>query len=555
MLLAGALVLAGWIAVDAARGRGVWTAVGRYVADLASRAGPTRDLGRAVREAVGVVPKRPITLRVWDYWAPSTTEDFAKYFNELEARFEASHPDVDVVYQSVPFGFVEQKLATGMIGERPPDVFQCSVWWAQAMYARGTLLRLNDYIDRTPGLQDDQFFRAALYHNRDHGDIYGIPQIFDANCLMWNLDRIEAKLDQTKAKLDQTKAKLDQAKAEQDRIKAEQDWVKAKREWAKAKRELEGLFARDENGEIDYTRIRFDAVRDWEHFRQIARTLTDRKAGRYGFEINAHRMEAGAFMGWAAANGARFQDRAGTRALFNTTAAAEAVRFLLDLYHEDRVSPPFRPVTASRELFQKGEVACSQGGTWDGKHIVRDTLGWRGFGMTAFPPGPRGKKQKTHSWGNMLVIGARCKHPDVAWDYLRLVCGLEGAKLRLTLLKQNSPRRDLYDTEEWRRMVREEPFLENIPKICASGNPLRHTQPAAVADELIPIFEHLMLNYPKIKAKWRLKHPKVETEQLKLEIARDALERAAKRVNAVYARYQRVLGDWAAADRRRREGR
>ena len=545
MLLAGALVLAGWIAVDAARGRGVWTAVGRYIVDLTSRAGPTRDLGRAVRNAAGVRLERPIILRVWDYWSPSTTEDFAKYFNELETRFEASHPDVDVVYQSVPFGFVEQKLATGMIGERPPDIFQCSVWWAQAMYARGTLLKLNKYIDRTPELQDDQFFTAALYHSRDRGDIYGVPQIFDANCLMWNLDRIKAKLGQIKAKL--------------AKIEAEPDQAKAKRDWIKAKRELEGLFARHEEGEkkgeIDYTRIRFDAVRDWEHFRRIARTLTDRKAGQYGFEINAYRMEAGTFMGWAAANGARFQNRAGTRALFNTTAAAEAVRFLLDLYHEDRVSPAFRPVAASRELFQKGDVACSQGGTWDGKQIVRDTLGWRGFGMTAFPPGPRGTEQKTHSWGNMLVIGSRCKNPDVAWDYLRLVCGLEGAKLRLTLLKHNSPRRDLYETEEWRRMVREEPFLENVPKICASGDPLRHTQPAAVGDELIPIFEHLMLNYPTVKAKWRLENPEVETEELKLRIARDALERAAERVNAVYKRYSRVLDDWAAADRRRREGR
>ena len=255
VLLAGAVVLAGWIGVDAVRGGGVWTTVGRYIDDVTSRAGPTRDLRRAIRDAAGAPPKRPITLRVWDYWSPSNTEDFARYFDALETRFEASHPDVDVVYQSVPFAYFEQKLATGMIGERPPDVFQCSVYWAQAMYARSMLLRLNEYIDRTPELQDDQFVTSALYHSRDHGDIYGVPQIFDANCLLWNLDRIREKP------------------------------------------ELHGMFARDANGEIDFSRIRFDAVEDWEHFRRIARTLTDRDAGRYGFEINAHRMEAGAFMG------------------------------------------------------------------------------------------------------------------------------------------------------------------------------------------------------------------------------------------------------------------
>jgi multiple sugar transport system substrate-binding protein len=498
VLLAGALALVAWITVDAGRGYGVWFAVGRYIDHLTSRAGPTRDLRRSVRQAAGVPSERPISLRIWDYWSPSNTEDFARYFQELETRFETRHPDVDVVYQSVPFGFFEQKLATGMIGERPPDVFQCSVYWAQAMYARGMLLKLNDYVHRTPELQDKQFFSAALYHSRDHGDIYGIPQIFDARCLMWNLDLL------------------------------------------KTKPELHGLFARNEEGEVDYTRIRFDAVRDWEHFRRIARTLTDRKAGRYGFEINAYQMEASAFMGWAAANEVRFQDRSGTRALFNTPAGVEALQFVLDLYHEDRVSPPFQSVTTSLELFQKGEVACSQGGTWLAKHIVRNTLGWKGFGMTAFPPGPRGTEQKTQSWGNMLVIGSRCKHPDVAWDYLRLVCGPEGAKLRLTVLKHVSPRRDLYQTEEWRRLVREEPFMENIPKICAAGDPLRHTQPAAVQDELVPIFEYLMLNYPEVKA-----------GRGRYRDATHALQVAADRVNAVYARYQRVLGDWAAADARR----
>jgi len=47
--------------------------------------------------------------------------------------------------------------------------------------------------------------------------------------------------------------------------------------------------------------------------------LTDREAGRYGFEISAYQMDAGPFLGWAVADGAQFQDRAGTRALFNET--------------------------------------------------------------------------------------------------------------------------------------------------------------------------------------------------------------------------------------------
>jgi multiple sugar transport system substrate-binding protein len=502
--LVGLVLMAGWMAADIVRGSGVWPAVGRYFNDLTARAGPTRDLRRTARDLVGAPARRPITLRVWDYWAPSNTEDFTRYFNELETRFEALHPDVDVVYQYIPFAYFEQKLATGMIGDRPPDVFQCSVYWAQAMYARGMLLRLNDLIARTPELQDDQFIQSALYHSRDQGNIFGITQVFGANCLMWNLDRL------------------------------------------KAKPQLHYLFARDANGQTDFTRIRFDAVRDWEHFREIARILTDEKQGLFGYEINGYQMDSSAFMTWAAANGSMFQDHAGTKALFNTPGTVEALQFLLDLCYKDKVSPPFRQINPAYEMFQKGEVAVSLGGVWSPKHLVRNTMGWKRFGLTAFPPGSRGTKPRTLCWGNMLVIGSRCEHPEVAWDYLRFVCGPEGAKLRLTLLWEVSTRRDVYQSEEWRRMVREDPFLENIPAICASGVPLLHTQPEAVRDELVPIFEYLMLKYLDIEAgRGRYRDPA------------HALTVAEERVNAVYARYQRVLADWAGRGRGggRQEGR
>jgi len=169
-----------------------------------SRAGMTRDV---MRGWFGGHPERPRrVLRVWDWWAPSTNEKYARYFDELEADFERAHPDVDLRFQFVPFGQYEQKMATGLVGAQPPDVFQSSVYWAEGFYDRGMLQPLNRFLERDrlererrrrlgrpldPGklVAKEAFLESAWRHNtKPDGTVFGIPQILDANCLIWNLD-------------------------------------------------------------------------------------------------------------------------------------------------------------------------------------------------------------------------------------------------------------------------------------------------------------------------------------------------------------------------------
>jgi ABC-type glycerol-3-phosphate transport system substrate-binding protein len=392
-----------------------------------------------------------------------------------------------------------------MLGDHPPDVFQCSVIWAQGLHRRGMLRDLNDFIAATPELRDDQFMPPTLYHSRDAGRVYGIPHIVDSSCLLWNLDMLRADPS------------------------------------------LHGMFERRGDGSIDFGRIRFDAVRDWEHFRAIARRLTKRRGPsgevasggegervQAGFELNAYGMGAGNFMPWAAANGVRFQDRAGTRALFDTPAGAATLRFLVDLYWTDRVCPPFRRVLTSYGRFQQGHVACTMGGTWSGKYLVRNTQGWMGFGMTAFPPGPHGRGYSTMTWANMMVLSSRCRAPDVAWEYIRYICGPEGSLLKLKHLNQNSPRLDFYRGDAWEAEVHKRPYLANIPRICASGDPMYHTQTQAVQDEVEPIFEYVLLNWQDIQA-----------GRGRFSGTVDALHLAAERVNEVYRRHGEVVRGWA----------
>ena len=57
----------------------------------------------------------------------------------------------------------------------------------------------------------------------------------------------------------------------------------------------------------------------------------------------------------------------------------------------------------------------------------------------------------------------------------------------------------------------------------------------AVRDEIVPIFEYMMLNWEEVKAGHGRFHDPLE-----------AVQEAAERVNDVYRRYGKVLREWDA---------
>ncbi|NQU09563.1 sugar ABC transporter substrate-binding protein [bacterium] len=504
----------------------VWTLLALLLlAAVYARSGITRRFRESI---AGRSPRA--TLYVWDWWTPSMSDAFARYFDEVERAFEQAHPGVDVVYRYVPFEQYEQKMATALVGQHPPDVFQCSVIWAEGFYDRGMLRPLNDYLDRDrrdrqrrqaagqrvePGgvIDRESFLATAWRHNtKPDGTVFGIPQILDANALIWNLDILERA--------------------------------------AATDPEIRGMFERQPDGSVDWRRLRFEAVRDWDQFRRIARKLTVADdAGRpardgrgdevqTGFVIHAHGSGSYPFTPWLAANGGDFQDATGTRALFAGDAGSEAVQYVLDLYWNDQVSPAFRRQLTDAETFEQRRAACMIAGTWSGKYIVRNTEGWTHFDKTAFPPGPRGRGPATLTWGNMLVIPRRSAQPDLAWEYVKFITSLEGSLRLLRTTGQNSPRRDFYDTPEWQEQIRVKPYLHNVAAICASGRKLQHTQFNAIDHATRPVFETILLRYPDI-ATGRGPYPSVAA----------GLTAAAAAADRVYERYQRQVAEWGARER------
>ena len=492
---------------------------------VVGRAGMTQSLlAGAGARLKGQGPRQ--VLRVWDWWAPSTNETYAAYFGEIEAAFERENPDVDLILQFVPFTQYEQKMATGLVGNTPPDVFQSSVYWAEGFYDRGMLLPLNplmererterearrargETVNRGEIVDEEAYLPSAWRHNtKADGTVFGIPQILDASALTWNLELL--------------------------RKEGEND------------PDIRSMFLKKANGDVDWDHLRWDGVRDWPQFRRIVKRLAkfgpdgklvlDSKGEEVqaGFSIHAHGSGASPFEPWSAANGSNFQNVEGTRAVFANEQGTEALQFLADLYWKDGVCPTFRRQLSDDEVFNSGRVACVVAGTWSGKYITRNTEGKLRFDQTAFPPGPHGDRPTTLTWGNMLVISRRTRQPELAWRYIKFVACLNGALRLLRHIGQNSPRRDFYDTPDWREMCREKPFLTNVPQICASGKKLRHTQINAVNYATQPIFETLLLRVPEIE-KGVGPYPSLA----------QGLTAAAGAVDRVFARYHAQADEWA----------
>ncbi len=470
---------------------------------LFSRSGMARE----VHTSFGAKQPRTV-LRVWDWWSPSTDEKFGFYFEAVKREFEQLHPDVELVIQYVPFSQYEQKMATALVGNSPPDVFQSSVAWAEGFYDRGMLLPLNGFLASPESkallpeqrLTQDRYLESAWKHNTtSDGTVFGIPQILDADCLAWNLDMLK--------------------------------------EAAQTDPEIRSMFAQNPDGSPNYSHLKADGVKDWEMFRRVTKKLTKRDAQgnvtQAGFVLHAHGSGSSTFLSWWAANGTNLQNAEGTHTLFDSPEGVEAVRFVLDLYWKDNVSFPFRRQLSVDEVFNQGHSACVASGTWAGKYIRRNTENKIHFDMTPYPPGPHGNGQSTIAWGNMLVIPKRARQAKLAWEYIQFICSKSGSLRLLKYLGQNAPRKDFYETPEWGEECRRYPDLINIPAICASGKKRHHTQSQAVDYASQATFETLLLHYPEIE-QGKGAYPSVKA----------GVEKAGEAVNKVYERYNRQVAEW-----------
>src|SRR5690606_14934698 len=83
---------------------------------------------------------------------------FDDYINGMIEAFEATHPDVTIDWQDVPFSAIQQRLLTSIAGNVAPDVVNLNQIMSHTIGARGGLADLRELIpadelaDYSPGM-------------------------------------------------------------------------------------------------------------------------------------------------------------------------------------------------------------------------------------------------------------------------------------------------------------------------------------------------------------------------------------------------------------------
>lgn len=130
--------------------------------------------------AISLFPKTKIT-----FWTMSLKPRFTDFVESLVSDYESLHPDVDVVWEDVPWDVLIQKLMAAVAAGDPPDVVNLNMSWSLDLAAQGVLLPVNDLL---PKKVLDQYFTSMLDGISTGGKIYGLPWYSAADVNFYNVE-------------------------------------------------------------------------------------------------------------------------------------------------------------------------------------------------------------------------------------------------------------------------------------------------------------------------------------------------------------------------------
>jgi len=101
--------------------------------------------------------------------------------------FAEKYPNIEVTYEPIPEGYVEQMTAQFSAGE-PPDLFYVQAEFANAWIEDGLLEPLDPYFAGNPEFDTEPFFDSLLAAFQFDGQTYGLPKDASPLALFTNPD-------------------------------------------------------------------------------------------------------------------------------------------------------------------------------------------------------------------------------------------------------------------------------------------------------------------------------------------------------------------------------
>ena len=188
----------------------------------------------------------------------------AKSLPKMAELFEAENPNIKVEVQALPWDSAHDKLLTAVASKKGPDVVQMGTTWIPEFANAKALMDLTPYLDKYPGLKQDNFYPGSVQTGTFEGAYVGVPWYIDTRVLYYRTDLLK---------------------------------------------------------EVGYDQ----APKTWAEMQDAAKKLADRGQGKYGFALDVKEQSLSFML--ARQNGSELFDAAG-KPLFNQPAFVDTVKYM-----------------------------------------------------------------------------------------------------------------------------------------------------------------------------------------------------------------------------------
>ena len=372
-------------------------------------------------------------LEFYDWWLPTSSPLQEAWWKFVKEDFEGKHSGVTVEFNFISLtSGVREKLMTTAAADTSPDGSHASVAWVRSMWDAGLLEDLGPYVARTPDVAMSKFLDQALFYNQKNGKIYGLPMEGpDADAFFFNVAHFkEVGLDPSPDKTSR--------------------WT------------YDDLVA----AATKLTKGSGDAVQ------------------RRG--VLPHGISTGNVAAWLYTNGATWYGKDNLSVAFNTPQGVQTLEYLLDLRKRFPDPASYAGISGDQQFYQQKTSIVPQGNY--NVHVVRGFAPEVEFDMMPLPKGPAGKGPASKVWMNQVVMPRNAKHKDLGWLFMAYYSGKETIAKRMTLLNRMGPRKDFFESSEWKEETRKIPALNQAPKVAAVAGQYPFIMYTEVDEVIAPIF-------------------------------------------------------------------
>lgn len=114
--------------------------------------------------------------------------DEGKRLPEMVEAFEKENENIDIEVQAIPWDQAHDKLLTAVASGKGPDVVQMGTSWMPEFADAGVLADLNEYVEKYPNLNPDNFYEGALQSTKYEDKMVGVPWYIETRVLYYRKD-------------------------------------------------------------------------------------------------------------------------------------------------------------------------------------------------------------------------------------------------------------------------------------------------------------------------------------------------------------------------------